>query len=190
MAEFMAAHLKTSRIEGGYSNNPLDHGGETIFGIARNRWPDWEGWALVDAYKRLAGFPANAEHSPELQAMSARFFKATFWDALRLDEVRSQEVAEEMYDTHVNTGRAVLFLQEALNYLGRGVLGEALRVDGAIGPKTIAALHKYIESKSWRAQRLVMEMDFLQHLFYRALTDKDPTQFPFYEGGWILQRTT
>lgn len=189
MADFRTAHDKTSRIEGGYSNNPLDRGGETIFGIARNRWPDWEGWALVDAFKQVAGFPENAENSPELIDMSVRFYKANFWDALRLDEVRSQVVADEIYDTHVNTGRAVIFLQEALNYIGRKVLaGEQLKVDGNIGSKTLAALHKYIKSDYYRALRLVKEMDFLQHLYYRQLTDNDPDMFQFYEGGWINQR--
>ena len=41
MAEFSEAFTQTAAHEGGYSNDPLDRGGETYRGIARVHHPDW-----------------------------------------------------------------------------------------------------------------------------------------------------
>ena len=51
MADFMKAYLKMAPVEGLYSNDPDDPGGETVHGIARVFWPRWSGWSIVDAAK-------------------------------------------------------------------------------------------------------------------------------------------
>ena len=48
MAIFNSAFQITMGNEGGYANNPADSGGETYKGIAKNYWPNWEGWTAVD----------------------------------------------------------------------------------------------------------------------------------------------
>jgi len=59
MAEFNIALQKTLAHEGGYSNDPNDMGGETYKGISRASHSVWKGWAIVDKYKKLSGFPAT-----------------------------------------------------------------------------------------------------------------------------------
>ena len=38
------------KAEGFYSNDIDDSGGETLYGIARNKNPKWLGWKIVDEY--------------------------------------------------------------------------------------------------------------------------------------------
>ena len=56
MADFMKAYLKMAPVEGLYSNDPDDPGGETVYGVARVFWPKWSGWSIVDAAKKQPGF--------------------------------------------------------------------------------------------------------------------------------------
>ena len=59
MAKFSEAEKITCKNEGGYANNPSDNGGETYAGIARKFWPNWSGWAKIDAIKKQYGTNAN-----------------------------------------------------------------------------------------------------------------------------------
>jgi len=49
--DFGPAYDIIRRNEGYYANNPADTGGETYAGIARNLWPQWPGWPIIDEYK-------------------------------------------------------------------------------------------------------------------------------------------
>ena len=51
MAIFEPAFKLLILHEGGYANNKNDIGGETYRGIARNYWPKWVGWKLIDHIK-------------------------------------------------------------------------------------------------------------------------------------------
>lgn len=67
------------------------------------------------------------------------FYKENYWDKFLGDEINSQEIADEIFDTSVNMGveRAVKFLQKALNYLNRDeLLYLNLVVDGSIENNT------------------------------------------------------
>lgn len=50
-AEFLTAFERMIRNEGGYVLHTVadDKGGMTYAGIARNRWPNWAGWSVIDA---------------------------------------------------------------------------------------------------------------------------------------------
>ena len=50
MGEFEQAFEKMIRNEGGYLLHKVsgDRGGQTYAGIARNFYPDWDGWDLID----------------------------------------------------------------------------------------------------------------------------------------------
>ena len=54
MADFSKSIAVVLAHEGGYVSDPQDPGGETLYGIARNDFPTWPGWASVDTYKRNA----------------------------------------------------------------------------------------------------------------------------------------
>ena len=62
--------IVVKKIEKLYSNNPQDAGGETVWGIARNKHPEWGGWPIVDQLKnqgiliRTPSFRGVAEEAP------------------------------------------------------------------------------------------------------------------------------
>lgn len=132
MADFLKAHAKTARNEGGYANNQADAGGETYAGIARNFWPRWSGWVAIDALKRHSNFPKCLVNIPALQKAVLEFYSVNFWQANRLGEIVNQDVADWVYDHVVNGGaRGIEWLQEAVG----------VTVDGSLGPKTLAAIN-------------------------------------------------
>ena len=121
MANFYEAYNKTMKHEGGYSNDPVDFGGETYKGISRKYHPGWLGWKIVDSYKRRPDFPNNMKEDDDLNGAAKDFYKEMYWDRHLGDSMPSQNIAEEMFDNAVNMGvsRAAKFLQTGLNVLNR-----------------------------------------------------------------------
>ena len=114
--------------------------GMTYKGIYQTAHPKWEGWDVVrEALEKTDGSKSKAaellEADVELQEAVAEFYKREFWDKMRLDEVQSQKIADEMMVFGVNTHpkTAVRVAQRVV-----GVLQ-----DGAIGPKTLKALNEF-----------------------------------------------
>lgn len=146
MADFRIAYELTMKVEGGYSNNATDRGGETYCGISRKMHPEWKGWKIVDTLKSLSNFPLNLNNSTELKSLVCDFYKQVFWDTLSLDALANQQIANELYDTGVNmgTGVAANFLQTALNVTNRNGREYAdLKIDGNVGSVTIQTLNKH-----------------------------------------------
>lgn len=52
MATFNDAFKKLVKTEGSYVCDSDDSGGETYRGISRRYNPKWEGWNIIDTYKR------------------------------------------------------------------------------------------------------------------------------------------
>jgi lysozyme family protein len=104
MANFDTADKLTSINEGGYANDSADRGGETWKGIARNMHPEWQGWPLVDWYKKDPKFPGVLGTSVRLEQLRKDFYKTNFWDIIKGDELLFQEIANQIYDDAVLTG--------------------------------------------------------------------------------------
>lgn len=174
MANFELAFEKTSAHEGGYANNPRDRGGETYRGIARNFWPGWKGWQEVDALK-AAGKTGSAIKSKKLDSLVVDFYTDNFWRPCGCDKMDGQALASEVFDTAVNMGVkiSVRMLQEALV-----ILGENVAIDGAIGPKTLAAANQVNQ------EILVRILNLLQGSRYLDIVRRDPTQRVFLL-GWL-----
>ena len=188
MAYFEKAYKITMKIEGRYNNDPNDAGGETYKGISRVYHPGWDGWLLIDLYKKVSSFPAILDSDTKLQQMVHLFYKQTFWDVNRLDEIKSQPIAEELFDTGVNMGyrRACKYLQKALNYLNRnGKLYRDLVVDGIIGQKTFNAFNKILSEAG--GENLIYKMlNVLQAMHYMDYMGKSTTQEK-YARGWFTR---
>jgi lysozyme family protein len=185
MADFEKAYFRTMDHEGGYVADPDDAGGETYMGISRVYNPSWEGWNIIDDLKRLDVFPQNLNDDDELQDMVMDFYEQYYWDVNRLDEVESQAVASEMFDTGVNMGvrRAAKFLQEALNYLNRDENSYPdLVVDGVIGRITLDALEIIMEGND--EDILLTIMNVLQGQHYLNYMKKSPIQEKYCR-GWF-----
>ncbi len=158
MADFGKAWSKLLRAEGGYSNDPVDPGAETIFGISRRSHPLWDGWPLLDEFKatRLVipsaakveeDFPWTAEHDQELRERARVYYKERFWNKVAGSEIPDQGLAEVLFDGAVNMGVFGIStsFQRALNALNRdGAAYPMTKADGDIGPDTLRTYARYL----------------------------------------------
>lgn len=136
MARFDEAFKITERNEGGYANNPADNGGETYAGVARKFWPNWSGWGIIDAAKKINKSAKHINQYAKANGIDAhvgKFYKTNFWDANKLDLFNDQQLANNVYDFGVNSGviKAAKVLQQALK----------IKDDGIVGNQTIAAVN-------------------------------------------------
>jgi len=118
--------------EGGYSDDKVDPGGETNFGISKRQYPD------IDI-KNL-----TIERAKEI-------YYQDYWLKGRCDQLPIQLVSI-YFDMCVNFGLrgACRVLQRAAN----GKHSGRLKVDGRIGPNTIAGC-KNLEADRLRAYRVL-----------------------------------
>lgn len=100
--------------EGGYSNNPRDPGGETM-------------WGVTARVARAAGYTGPMRELPRDTAKAIA--KRLYWDPLHLDQF-DPRVAFQIFDANYNGGHPVIWMQGAAG----------ADVDGVLGPKTIAAV--------------------------------------------------
>lgn len=119
MADFKTAYKKIEAAEGSYCFDPDDAGGETYKGISRKANPNWDGWISIDAIKKAhpTTFKGILKKTPELEKKVQDLYKDKYWDCFELDDVPSQLVAEQMFDTAVNQGQtaAIRFAQRVLD---------------------------------------------------------------------------
>lgn len=119
MADFKSAYKKIEAAEGGYVFDPDDAGGETYKGISRKANSNWNGWISIDAIKKAhpTTFKGILKKTPELEKKVQDLYKDKYWDCFELDDVPSQLVAEQMFDTAVNQGQtaAIKFAQRVLD---------------------------------------------------------------------------
>ena len=185
MADFKISFQKTMANEGGYTKDPNDAGGETYAGISRVYNPNWNGWKIIDSLKTKPNFPKSLDSDTTLHEEICNFYQQQYWDVNRLTEVKSQKIADEMFDTGVNLGvkRASKFLQEALNYLNRnGQSYPDLVVDGVIGKASLDALDYIIQHSD--EEILLKIMNVLQGMHYLNYMKQSPTQEK-YTRGWF-----
>ncbi len=187
MANFDTAYDITMAHEGGYDNNPNDVGGETYKGISRKFHPYWPGWDIIDAAKDLPDFPNSLYTNETLDKLTREFFKTNFWDIVRGDEIPSQIIANELFDTGVNMNhiRAVLFLQKALNVLNKnGKLYADISTDGRFGNGTLSALESCLDLGG--ESILYKIINVLQGNHYIEYMMKNPAQEMFAR-GWFAR---
>ncbi len=188
MANFEVAYENVLKAEGGYVDHPSDRGGETYKGVARNFHSNWEGWAIIDSCKGDSSFPGILEENSILQERVHEFYKAEFWDKVKGDSIRQQELAEEMFDTAVNMGVKYggLFLQKTLNILNNnGKRYSDISADGAVGPVTLDTLAKFfttVRGEDEGVQLLLFWMNMYQGARYIAIAEANLTQEVFIRG--------
>jgi len=185
VADFDQALAITLAHEGGYVKDPVDRGGETYKGVARRFNPDWPGWTRIDRAKRSRRFPKNLDRDTALQLEVATFYEQHYWAKFQGDALPDQGVANELFDSAVNlgVGRAVEFLQRGLNALNRnGALYADLAVDGAFGPRSLAALRAYLKKDN--AVPLLTVLNVLQGMHYIEIMTQSPAQEKFAR-GWL-----
>jgi len=128
MADFNFIINRIFISEGGESNDAVDRGGLTKYGISQKSYPD-----------------LNIRGLTRQQAID--IYRRDFWDRLRGDEIPNDRVGYMLMDMAVNMGiiAAVREFQTAINYAGRVMMSlpekwQNIVVDGIIGRRTIEAL--------------------------------------------------
>lgn len=159
MADFLPAFEAMIANEGGYVLHQVegDRGGMTYAGIARNMNPNWPGWAVIDE-----GGTPSAD-------MVRHFYRVQFWNPICGDEIQSQEVAQAIFDFHVNAGAVARKLAQL-------VVGAT--PDGAFGPVTIGKINAFDPEK------FVLAYALAKIARYRDIVTRDRTQIKFFL-GWV-----
>ncbi len=160
------------RVEGGYSNNVNDSGGETNFGI-------------TVAIARSAGYFGEMFDLPVQIAFD--IYAERYWDSVKASDM-PESIAEEVVDTAVNMGisRAGKFLQRSLNALNNQEKHYPdIVVDGNIGPATIKALDAYLVKRN--GVTLTKMLNCLQGAFYVELAERREKDESFIY-GWFKNR--
>lgn len=132
MAQFDEEFDKVILAEGGYVNDPDDAGGETYLGISRKNNPKWIGWEVIDNIKKkygTKGITARLKKDTALTNSAKLLYKQNYWDVLELDDIPSQSIAHEMFDTCVNCGKttAIRIAQQVLMMTVTGKWSDELK---------------------------------------------------------------
>lgn len=108
MAKFDEEFEKVILAEGGYVDDPDDAGGETYLGISRKNNPKWVGWSVIDDIKKKYGtknITSRLKKDKALTNSAKLLYKQNYWDVLDLDDIPSQDIAHQLFDTCVNCGK-------------------------------------------------------------------------------------
>lgn len=181
MADFYKAFLKLKGIEFSQDSNVLHKNkgedGLTYYGIYHSAHPEWPGWAKVMAHltthgldRRLASI--TCYHDINLTQEVMYFYYMNFWLPLRLDEVTSQKIAEEMFFFYMNTGNKKKVVKYA-----QSIVDEV--VDGYIGQKTVEALNGFDEDVFDQAY------DKKQISHYKRIVANNPKRYARFLKGWV-----
>lgn len=153
-ARFAACVADVLRHEGGYVDHPADPGGCTNHGITR---------ATLAAWRRK---PVTCAAVAALDGAEARaIYRAHYWNAVRGDDLPSG-LDLVVFDAAVNSGR-----RRAVSWLQQAVGAEP---DGAIGPRTLAAVRAVNDRPALIRRLCALRLDFLRRL---------PT-WPDFGRGW------
>lgn len=175
---FDQAFARTVGAEGGYSHDPADPGGETMFGI-------------TIAVARAHGYAGPMKDMP--LPVAKAIYKQSYWDLIHLGDVDAvcPVIAAEMFDTGVNCGVSVPvpFLQRALNAFNRdGADYPDAKVDGLFGVMTIAALKAFLAKRGADGQRVMLTLlNAEQAMRYLEIVEKRQASETFIF-GWLKNR--
>ena len=177
-AAFERALAFTLTWEGGFSDDPRDPGGATKYGVS---FRFLRGLSLSEADMNRDGVLSWRDVRDMPESAAAGIYLKYFWAPLRLDQV-PESLAAAVFDAAVNLGRSrsATFLQEGVNAVLAGD-GEPLRVDGAAGPKTLAAVGRAWAQDGGRA--LLEEVLRRRAGYYLRLGQTK--QFAWALGGWM-----
>lgn len=170
-SSFEIAVLTVLRHEGGYINNPNDPGEATKYGISL-RWLKSQG-LLKDPNEDMK------TQIEEIQALTVDqaegFYRVKWWDQYGFGRILDQTLGTKVFDTAVNCGtpRAVRFVQQAVNALGRPLVTP----DGQLGPQTVERVNSAV------AGLLLHKIQDIQADYYRGLA-LNP-RLACFLGGWL-----
>ena len=163
MADVNLLVPKILKWEGGFVDDPADHGGATNMGVTISTWrkvgydKDGDGDIDTDDIRLLTRTDATW------------VLKKFYWDRWKADEIHNQSVAEILVDWVWASGKWGIVIPQ-------GILD--VKKDGIVGPKTIDAIN------SANQFLLHTQIFFYRKHFINSIVTNDRTQFRFYN-GWL-----
>lgn len=150
------------RAEGGYVNDPADHGGATNQGITQRTYDEWQ---------ERHGLPTQSVRLISKDEVSS-IYEGAYWNKCECANL-PQPLDLVVFDSAVQHGteRASKWLQHLV----------CVAVDGVIGFKTLYAVNDYVMRN--RLKTLVNDYMDARYAFYAGIIARDPTQKQF-ERGW------
>jgi lysozyme family protein len=166
--------------EGGYSNNPADTGGPTM-------------WGITERVARRSGYTGPMNALPRDTAKDIYFNEYVRTPGFASIMSVSESIAEELVDTGVNMGPGVasLFIQECLNGLNN--LGRDypdIKEDADVGPATVTALKAFLAKRGKEGEAVLLKaLNCLQGARYIELERRRSADEAFLY-GWLRTRVT
>jgi len=166
--EYLNAVLE---YEGGLVDDPDDKGGKTNRGITEA--------TLRSAIKEGIVPPTVTIESLTYDLESVRKIYEVRYYLRAKCNFMPHPLAFAHFDASVNhgVGNSARFIQRTLN-----VFGTSLNVDGAIGPKTLAALEEVLSTVD--VDLITKTYCNIRKSFYDAIVTNNPSQRKFYN-GWM-----
>lgn len=163
MAKVELLAPKILQWEGGFVDDPVDHGGATNKGVTLSTWrqvgydKDGDGDIDVDDIRLLTRTDATV------------VLKKFYWDRWRADEIRNQSVANILVDWVWCSGKWGIAIPQRL-------LG--VKDDGIVGPVTLKILNAVNQKVFFDG------VVFERTLFIERIIQRDPSQKRFLN-GWM-----
>jgi len=154
MANFIDAIVKTLAKEGGakFTDVPNDKGGATKFGISQAAYPT-----------------LDIRNLTEQQARD--IYKRDYWDRVRGDDITSQLIAENIFDSAVNMG------VRTTSRLVQNML-EIDPADGVIGSASLGVINQQAEKD------FMLKFTLIKIGYYASICNKNREQSKFLL-GWV-----
>lgn len=131
--------------EGGFANIKGDRGGATNKGIT------------IATYRSVFGKERTVEDLKTITDIEwQHIFKSLFWNKWKADEIHSQSIANLLVDWAWNSGERYGIR------IPQRVLG--VKIDGIVGPKTIAAINNYPNERELFAKLWHEREDFFRRI--------------------------
>lgn len=143
--------------EGGFVNHPKDPGGMTNLGVTRA------------TYESYLGRKVTEQEMRQLTPEKVRpLYKTQYWDRMRCDELPTGlDLCIFDFGVNAGTNRAIRYLQLMLK----------VKIDGIIGPKTIAAANEFARKTNDNG---IVKYQDLRREYYRKLKT-----FSTFGRGWL-----
>jgi len=177
MADFREAYEVLMRLEFSDEENALHvnqgEDGLTYKGIYQKAHPLRGGWkilrSILEMTQNIKEASRKAYHTINLETLVHVFYKNRFWKKMKLDEITSQKIANDLFVFGVNAGHKNA-IKKAQKIVG-------VNIDGIIGPITIRALNRFPE------ELFDIRFDEEEIEYYKEIVKRKP-YMERYVKGW------
>ena len=148
--------------EGGFSNDPKDHGGETNMGVTIATW-------------KAQGYDIDKDGDVDVQDLKLmkvsdfEIILKKYWDKWKADQIKNQSVANILVDWVWGSGKWGIVIPQR-------ILG--VHDDGVVGQQTLSALSSVNQRGFFNA------IYFERSKFLHNIVKRDPSQERFIK-GWM-----